>query len=62
MKLYLQEVYNSEHNDENSIFYFIREPGLKNLQNFPSEKDYAEYLNFMEGTVNAKIDTNLSLS
>lgn len=51
LELYNNKVYLSNSDNDNSIFYFVREPGIKNRANFRTEHDYREYLTFMEGSV-----------
>jgi len=50
LQLYNNKVYIPNYDNENSIFYFVREPGIGKINNFPSEPDYLEYLKFMEGS------------
>lgn len=51
MQLYNNKVYINNYENENSIFYFVREPAIKNINNFSNEQEYLEYLKFMEGSV-----------
>ena len=50
LQLYNNKVYIPQYDNENSIFYFVREPAIKRISNFTSEQDYSEYLKFMEGS------------
>jgi NAD kinase len=51
LKMYRQYCFNSSNNNQDSIFYFVREPSLKS--NFPDVEKHIEYLNFMEGSAKA---------
>lgn len=48
IKLYNNKIYIPEHKDTNSIFFFVREPGLS--QGNRTEEEYIRYLGFMEGS------------
>lgn len=43
--MFNNKIYIPEYKNENSIFYFVREPGLNPVK-YP---EYVQYLNFMEG-------------
>jgi len=47
--MYNDKLYVPEYENENSIFYFVREPGFKKMKENQID-DYVNYLNFMEGT------------
>ncbi len=56
LKMYNDKLYIPEHENENKIFYFVREPGFRKYDHDKSEgdsnvmHDYVDYLTFMEGT------------
>lgn len=56
VKMYNDKLFIPDYKDENSIFYFIREPSLRTYKGDENDKvkieEYADYLNFMEGTAN----------
>lgn len=58
LELYKNKVYIPNSENENSIFYFVREPGIKNIKSFSSEQEYIDYLKFMEGSVKMLKITN----
>lgn len=45
--MFNDKVYIPDYVDKDSIFYFIREPSIRNPMNYKG--DYEEYLNFFEG-------------
>jgi hypothetical protein len=53
LTLYNNEVYIPTYDNENSIFYFVREPGISNFKDWKNEDEYLEYLKFMEGSANS---------
>lgn len=50
LQLYNNKVYIPNYDNENSIFYFVREPAIRKITNFPNEDEYLEYLKSMEGS------------
>ena len=50
LELYNNKVYIPSNDNENSIFYFVREPAIRKRSNFTNLQDYSEYLKFMEGS------------
>jgi hypothetical protein len=48
--MYDEKLYVPEYENENSIFYFVREPSINKMKDIIHLKKYEEYLNFMEGT------------
>lgn len=53
LRLYNNEVYIPTYDNENSIFYFVREPGIRKFKDAIDEDEYLEYLKFMEGSSNS---------
>jgi len=53
LRLYNNEVYIPTYDNENSIFYFVREPGIRTFKDNINEDEYLEYLKFMEGSSNS---------
>jgi hypothetical protein len=49
--MYNDKLYIPEYENENNIFYFVREPSLKSYANDEID-DYVKYLKFMEGSAN----------
>jgi hypothetical protein len=47
--MYEEKIYMPNYDNENSIFYFIREPSLKPSKGV-EESEYIEYLKYMEGS------------
>jgi hypothetical protein len=53
VKMYNEKLYMPQYENENSIFYFIREPSLRRFGNGNGNdniNEHINYLNFMEGT------------
>lgn len=52
LQLYNNKVYIPSYDNENAIFYFVREPAIRRSSNFTNEQEYSDYLKFMEGSAN----------
>lgn len=48
LELYKNKIYLPEHDDDKSIFYFVREPSLQVRK--PSQEEYISFIKFMEGS------------
>jgi nicotinamide riboside kinase len=49
LKMYQDKIYMPNYENENSIFYFVREPSLKPNKGI-DDMEYIEYMKYMEGS------------